>query len=150
MNTWRSAPTLFKTNLWLFSSAWKRKKGIEDWAKLHVNVHDNFRLPRYMVRTRVFGKKSRTFQGLISFFQGLLSQNNMKCKGPLKWVGGGGLAYCNTFLHYGTVHRVHQITKNELCRKHRHHKKTIIFMITKKIFVYCCAFNHSFAQNIFF
>ena len=23
-------------------------------------------------------------------------------------------------------------------------------MITKKIFVYCCAFNHSFAQNIFF
>ena len=24
------------------------------------------------------------------------------------------------------------------------------FMITKKIFVYCYAFNHSFAQNIFF
>ena len=65
-------------------------------------------------------------------------------------MGGGVLAYCNTFLHYGTVHRVLQITKNELCRKHRNHKKTIIFMITKKIFVYCCAFNHSFAQNIFF
>ena len=23
-------------------------------------------------------------------------------------------------------------------------------MITEKIFVYCCVFNHSFAQNIFF
>ena len=40
--------SLFLTNLWLFSSAWKRKKGIEDWAKLHLNVYDNFRLPRYM------------------------------------------------------------------------------------------------------
>ena len=69
---------LVQTNLWLFSPAWKRKKGIEDWKKLHVNVHDNFRLPRYMVRTKVFGKKSRAFQGLISFFEGLLSQNNMK------------------------------------------------------------------------
>ena len=60
------------------------------------------------------------------------------------------MAYCNTFHHYGTVHRVLQITKNELCRKHRNHQKTIIFMITKKIFVYRCALNHSFVQNIFF
>ena len=60
------------------------------------------------------------------------------------------VGFCNTFLHYGTVHRVLQITKNELCRKHWNHKKTIIFMITKKIFVYCCAFNHSYCAKHFF
>ena len=31
----------------IISSAWKRKIEIEDWAKLHISVHDNFRLPRY-------------------------------------------------------------------------------------------------------
>ena len=66
-----------------------------------------------------------------------------------RWRGVGLLQYLSS-LYYGTVYRVLQITKNELCRKHRNHKKTIIFMITKKIFVYCCAFNNSFAQNIFF
>ena len=32
----------------------------------------------YMVHTELFGKKSRTFQGLKSFFQGLLFPNNTK------------------------------------------------------------------------
>ena len=64
-----------------------------------------------------------------------------------RWRGVRLLQYLS---YYGTVHRVLQITKNELCRKHQNHKKTIIFMITKKIFVYCCAFNHSFVQNNFF
>ena len=130
MNTWRSAPALFKTNLWLFSSACKRKNGIEDWAKLHAIVHDNFRLPRKIVHTNVFGKKSKTFQGLFKdFFPKIIWRKSW----PLKWVDGGGFAYCNTFLHYGTVHRVLQITENELNREHRNHKT--IFMITKKIAV---------------
>ena len=42
----------------------------------------------YMVQTEFFGKKSRTFQGLKSFFQRLLSPNNMK-KRPLKCTEGG-------------------------------------------------------------
>ena len=39
-------------------------------------------------------------------------------------------------------------TENELCRKQRNNKKTLSWLPRK--FVYCCAFNHSFVQNIFF
>ena len=40
------------------------------------------------------------------------------------------------------VPKVLQITENELCRKHRNHKKTLSWPPRK--FVYCCAFNHNF------
>ena len=38
--------------------------------------------------------------------------------------------------------RVLQIMENELCRKHRNHKKTLSWPPRK--FVYCCPFNHNF------
>ena len=52
----------------------------------------------YIVQTEFFKKKSRPFQGLKSFFQGLLFPNDMK-KRPFKCTGGRGFTYWNTFLH---------------------------------------------------
>ena len=37
------------TQIFVLLSSLKKKKASEDWAKFHVNVHDNFRIARYSI-----------------------------------------------------------------------------------------------------
>ena len=62
---------------------WKKIPEIINTYTLKVSVRDGCFVRRaYMVHAAVFGKKikdfSSTFQGLKSFFQGVLFPNNMK------------------------------------------------------------------------
>ena len=69
---------------------------------------------------------------------------------PLKCTAGGGFAYCNTFLHWGMVPRVLQITENELCLEHRNHMKTLSWSPRKICVLFCFRSFFCTKHQIFF